>query len=91
MPKVRFSTTRTGWLARPGDPAALAVAIGEALALSPAERAAFVCRAIAHVAAAGYTREAMCARTIDVYEELLFPGPAAAAPIGQHEALPIVA
>lgn len=66
----------TGWLAAPGDPAALAAAIGEALALDAAERAAFARRAKAHVAA-GYTRELMCARTIDVYEELLFPQPAA--------------
>jgi glycosyltransferase involved in cell wall biosynthesis len=66
----------TGWLAAPGDTAALAAAIAEALALDGAERAAFARRAIAHVAA-GYTKEAMCARTIDVYEELLFPEPAA--------------
>jgi glycosyltransferase involved in cell wall biosynthesis len=65
----------TGWLARPGDPAALAAAIGQALALDTAQRAAFARRARAHVAA-GYTRDAMCARTIDVYEELLFPEPA---------------
>jgi glycosyltransferase involved in cell wall biosynthesis len=74
----------TGWLAQPGDPAALAAAIGEALALGPAERAALARRAIAHVTAAGYTREAMCARTIEVYEELLFPEPAAV-PVEQRE------
>jgi glycosyltransferase involved in cell wall biosynthesis len=67
----------TGWLAAPGDPAALSAAIGEALALDEAERTALGGRAMAHVAA-GYTREAMCAKTIDVYEELLFPEPAAA-------------
>jgi glycosyltransferase involved in cell wall biosynthesis len=74
----------TGWLAPPGDPAALAGAIAAALALSPAEQAAFARRARAHVVAAGYTREAMCAKTLDVYEELLFPEtirtPADAAP-----------
>ena len=32
--------------------------------------------AIAQVAAR-YTRDAMCAKTIDVYEELLFPEPTA--------------
>src|SRR5206468_7674249 len=37
----------TGWLAPPSDPAALADAIGAALALDPAERAAFARRAIA--------------------------------------------
>ena len=78
----------TGWLAPPGDPAALAAAIGAALALDDAERMVFARRAIAHVAA-GYTREIMCGRTIDVYEELLFPQ--AAAPPQQREALPSVA
>jgi glycosyltransferase involved in cell wall biosynthesis len=67
----------TGWLARPGDPPALAVAIAAALALKPAERTAFAVRARSHVAASGYTSDAMCARTIDVYEELLFPASAA--------------
>jgi hypothetical protein len=48
------------------------VAIEETLALDPEERAAFGRQARAQVAA-GYTREIMCARTIEVYEELLFP------------------
>ena len=78
----------TGWLAPPGDPAALAEAIGAALALDPAARAAFARRARAHVAAS-YSRELMCARTIEVYEELLFPAPAVVAPA--REPLPIVA
>src|SRR5881398_1536789 len=59
----------TGWLVPPRDPAALAGAIGDALA-------ALGRRARAQ-AAAGYTRDLMCARTIDVYEELLFPEPGA--------------
>jgi len=62
----------TGWLVPPRDPAALAIAIDEALALDQDGRAAFGRRARAQVAA-GYTREIMCARTIEVYEELLFP------------------
>ena len=62
----------TGWLVPPGDSAALAAAIGEVLALDLAERAAFARRSRAHIAA-GFTREAMCARTIGIYEELLFP------------------
>src|SRR5712691_9870524 len=49
----------TGWLAAPSDPAALAAAIGQALALDEAQRAAFARRARAHVAS-GYTRDAMC-------------------------------
>jgi glycosyltransferase involved in cell wall biosynthesis len=64
----------TGWLVPPRDPAALAAAIGEALALDPAARVAFGGRARAHVAA-NFSRERMCARTIEVYEELLFPEP----------------
>jgi glycosyltransferase involved in cell wall biosynthesis len=77
----------TGWLAAPGDRAAMAAAIGTALGLDPRERGAFARRAIAHVAA-GYTRETMCARTIDVYEELLFPATAA---LPERQPLPIVA
>jgi glycosyltransferase involved in cell wall biosynthesis len=62
----------TGWLAPPRDSAAIAAAIGEALALAAHERRQLAERSIAHVAAR-YTSEAMCARTIRVYEELLFP------------------
>jgi glycosyltransferase involved in cell wall biosynthesis len=62
----------TGWLVPPGDPTALAAAIAAALALGPVERAAYAERARAHIAA-GFTRDMMCGRTIDVYEELLFP------------------
>lgn len=79
----------TGWLAPPRDPAALADAIGQALRLDPAERAAFARRAMAHVAS-GYTRDAMCAKTIDVYEELLFPEPATAT-ASERQKLSIVA
>jgi glycosyltransferase involved in cell wall biosynthesis len=81
----------TGWLAPPRDPVALADAIGEALRLDPSERAAFARRARAHVAA-NYTREAMCGKTIDVYEELLFPEPATApVPAPERQRLPSVA
>jgi glycosyltransferase involved in cell wall biosynthesis len=62
----------TGWLVPPRDPAALAAAIGEALSLSADDRRNLARRAMAHVSAR-YTREAMCARTIQAYEELLFP------------------
>ncbi|MFZ2007797.1 MAG: glycosyltransferase family 4 protein [Stellaceae bacterium] len=64
----------TGWLVPPGDSAALATAIDHALRLDPVSRDALGFRARAHIAQ-GFTREAMCARTIDVYEELLFPEP----------------
>jgi glycosyltransferase involved in cell wall biosynthesis len=62
----------TGWLVPPGDRAALAGAIGEALALAPEQRVELARQARRHVAAR-FSRETMCARTIAVYEELLFP------------------
>ena len=61
----------TGWLVQPRDPAALAAAIAEALLLTAEERQHLAQRSIAHIAVR-YTRQAMCARTIQVYEELLF-------------------
>lgn len=78
----------TGWLVPPGDPTALAAAIGKALDLDPSARAAYARRARAHVAA-HYTSELMCLRTIEVYEELLFPAAAAAA--SEREPIPVVA
>lgn len=57
----------TGWLVPPGNPAALAEAIREALlAAGPALAA----RARAHVLA-HFTRDLMCAKTLAVYRELL--------------------
>lgn len=67
----------TGWLVPPRDPATLAAALAEALALGHEEREALAHRSVAHVAA-GFTRETMCERTIDLYEELLFAEPATA-------------
>ncbi len=77
----------TGWLAPARDPKALAAAIGEALALGPGERSLLARRAQAHIAAR-FTTEAMCARTIAVYEELLFPEPEAPAPQNATAILP---
>ena len=79
----------TGWLAPPSNPSTLAAAIGEALGLDGAQRTAYAHRARAHVAA-GYTCEAMCSRTIDIYEELLFPE-AITAPATQPEAMAVMA
>ena len=62
----------TGWLVPPRHPEALAEAIGEALSLGVSERAQYAGRTTAHIAGR-FTRQAMCARTIEVYEELLFP------------------
>ena len=73
----------TGWLVPPNDPAALAGAIGQALSLPVSERLVFAERTIAHVALR-FTREVMCARTIQVYEELLFPQ----APPNPSESIP---
>jgi glycosyltransferase involved in cell wall biosynthesis len=80
----------TGWLAAPGDPEALAQAVGEALALDDEARAAFTRRAMSHIAA-GFTSELMCARTIAVYEELLFPQLATVADEPARERLAIPA
>jgi glycosyltransferase involved in cell wall biosynthesis len=67
----------TGWLVSPGDPQALADAIAEALSLSADERAILAERAIAH-ARAGFGIERMCAETLAVYREILFPAARAA-------------
>jgi glycosyltransferase involved in cell wall biosynthesis len=61
----------TGWLVPPRNPAALAAAIGAALSLEPDARQRLARRAIAHIAAE-FTSDLVCARTIAVYEELLF-------------------
>ena len=60
----------TGWRVKPGDPAALAVAIDHVLAMPPTERIALGERARAAVLA-HYTTRAMQDATLDVYEELL--------------------
>ncbi|HVH76458.1 MAG TPA: glycosyltransferase family 4 protein [Stellaceae bacterium] len=69
----------TGWLVPVHDPAALAAAIGEALALAPPVRARLAEHAM-QLVAERFTRAGMCARTIAVYEELLFPQTRAPAP-----------
>jgi glycosyltransferase involved in cell wall biosynthesis len=70
----------TGWLAPPRDPAGLAAALSQALALDRDARARYARRAIAHVAA-GYTRERMCAQTLAVYAELVMQKAASAMPV----------
>jgi glycosyltransferase involved in cell wall biosynthesis len=76
----------TGWLVPPRDPAALAAAIDDVLSLDEEARAVFGRNARAQVAA-GYTREIMCGRTIEVYEELLFPE-TATAPVNRRDRAP---
>jgi glycosyltransferase involved in cell wall biosynthesis len=61
----------TGLLVPPGDAAALAGAIDRLLALDPTQAAALGLASRAHVLARGYTTDAMCAATLDVYRELL--------------------
>jgi glycosyltransferase involved in cell wall biosynthesis len=60
----------TGWRVRPGDPAALAAAIGVALDLEPSARAALGQRARQSVP----TVRAMQDATLDVYETVLRVG-----------------
>jgi glycosyltransferase involved in cell wall biosynthesis len=60
----------TGWLVAPGDPAALAETIAVALALEPAQRAHLGQLAREHICAT-FTADLMCARTLDLYRELL--------------------
>lgn len=60
----------TGWLVPPGDAAALAQAIAEALALTPEARRAMGARARAHVMAS-FSLNAMKSLTLAVYDELL--------------------
>jgi glycosyltransferase involved in cell wall biosynthesis len=69
-PRETVAEGITGWRIPPGDAAALADAIGKALALPPAESAALGARARASVLS-GYTTEAMQAATIGVYRELI--------------------
>ncbi len=63
---------RTGWRVAPGDTAALAHAIREALNQPDEARKAMTERALAHVRQ-NFSVETMCARTLDVYAGLLEP------------------
>ena len=72
----------TGWLTPPDDAQALAAALDIALALDAPAREALAARAMPRVRAS-FSTETMCARTLDVYRELLdgergAPGPSQA-------------
>ena len=60
----------TGWLTPPGDAAALAGAIDRVLDLGEAARRALAHKAITHVRR-NFSKDAMCAKTLDVYDEVL--------------------
>ncbi|HTJ62774.1 MAG TPA: glycosyltransferase family 4 protein [Alphaproteobacteria bacterium] len=60
----------TGLLVPPGDADALANAIAGALALDDEQRAAIAAEAMGNIQAT-FTRERMCAATLDVYRELV--------------------
>jgi glycosyltransferase involved in cell wall biosynthesis len=62
---------QTGLLVAPGDAGALADAIDRMLRLDALQVATLGAAARAHVLARGYTTQAMCAATLDVYRELL--------------------
>lgn len=61
---------KTGWLVTPGDKAALADALRTALGLSEAERHEIAERSVASVRD-DFSKDAMCAKTLAVYEEVL--------------------
>lgn len=67
------SSARTGWRVPPGDPAALADAIREALALGASARDALAERARRHVEA-HFSLDGMVSDTLDVYAALLGGG-----------------
>jgi glycosyltransferase involved in cell wall biosynthesis len=64
---------RTGLLVPPGDVGALAEAIGRILAMHGDEREQLA-QAAMHFAHTNFSRERMCARTLEVYGELLPAG-----------------
>jgi glycosyltransferase involved in cell wall biosynthesis len=63
------AAARTGWRVPPGDAAALAGAIGEALKLGASAREAMAARARLHVVA-NFSLERMIADTLGIYAEL---------------------
>ena len=66
---------RTGWLTPPGDAEALAATIARVLDQDPSARGNYAARAVAHIRD-NFTKDAMCAKTIAVYDELLNGAPA---------------
>ncbi|PIW29905.1 MAG: glycosyl transferase [Rhodospirillales bacterium CG15_BIG_FIL_POST_REV_8_21_14_020_66_15] len=73
--KETVMSGETGWLVPPGDAEALAVAIARVLALDSAQRSTLAGKAIANVRD-NFSKAAMCAKTLDVYDEVLGIRPA---------------
>jgi len=69
-PRETILPGRTGWLTPAGDPHALASALDRFLSLSAEERGDMAQLAQTFVRA-NFTKEAMCARTLAVYQEVL--------------------
>ncbi|MGE5517563.1 MAG: glycosyltransferase family 4 protein [Bacteroidota bacterium] len=74
-PRETILPGRTGWLAAPGDPHALAAALARFLALSAEERGDMAALAQTFVRT-NFSKEAMCSRTLAVYDEILSGAPA---------------
>jgi glycosyltransferase involved in cell wall biosynthesis len=74
-PRESILPGRTGWLTMPGDPHALAAALDRFLALSAEERGDMAALAQSFVRA-NFSKEAMCERTLAVYDEILRGDPA---------------
>ncbi len=78
----------TGWLTPPGDVDALAATIGRVLKIDEEGRKLLADKAIANVRD-NFSTETMCARTLDLYNEILDPRPKPmAAPQGPPGAAP---
>lgn len=70
----------TGWLTRPGDAVALAAALGSALAVNGYQRERMSGAAMEFVRR-NFSTEAMCARTLQVYTDVLASPPPGAAEV----------
>jgi len=63
----------TGWLCKPGDVDSMARAIEKGLSLTPGKRARMAAQAKAHIAK-DFSKEAMCSKTLEVYNDVLTLG-----------------
>ncbi|MBT5414640.1 MAG: glycosyltransferase family 4 protein [Rhodospirillaceae bacterium] len=68
--KETIEPGQTGWLVAPGDPGALADALGDALAMTPAARS-FMAWKQTDMVRAHFTVRRMCDETLALYDEVL--------------------